>query len=79
MNHTLWTAEKNLLEGAALVIAVLLGLLGNWRHFHKNPFCRKKMLLALRKFCWAKNGLRFFCKNGKWISRILLKIKQDLG
>src|SRR6185369_13144232 len=31
VNHTIWTAEKNLFEGAALVIAVLLVLLGNWR------------------------------------------------
>jgi cobalt-zinc-cadmium resistance protein CzcA len=31
VNHTIWTAEKNLFEGAVLVVAVLLVLLGNWR------------------------------------------------
>jgi cobalt-zinc-cadmium resistance protein CzcA len=31
VNHTIWTAEKNLFEGAVLVVVVLLALLGNWR------------------------------------------------
>ncbi len=31
VNSTIRTVEKNLLEGAILVIAVLIGLLGNWR------------------------------------------------
>ena len=31
VNSTIKTVEKNLLEGAILVIAVLIGLLGNWR------------------------------------------------
>src|SRR6185436_20075927 len=31
VNHTIWTAEKNLFEGAVLVVAVLLVLLGSWR------------------------------------------------
>lgn len=31
VNSTIQTVEKNLLEGAILVIAVLIGLLGNWR------------------------------------------------
>ncbi len=31
VNRTIETVSKNLLEGAALVIAVLLALLGNWR------------------------------------------------
>lgn len=31
VNQTIWTVEKNLFEGAVLVIAVLLALLGNWR------------------------------------------------
>jgi cobalt-zinc-cadmium resistance protein CzcA len=31
VNHTIWTAEKNLFEGAILVVVVLLALLGNWR------------------------------------------------
>lgn len=31
VNATIRTVEKNLLEGAILVIAVLIGLLGNWR------------------------------------------------
>jgi cobalt-zinc-cadmium resistance protein CzcA len=31
VNHTIWTAEKNLFEGAILVVAVLLALLGSWR------------------------------------------------
>ncbi len=31
VNSTIKTVEKNLLEGAILVIAILIGLLGNWR------------------------------------------------
>lgn len=31
VNATIRTVEKNLLEGAILVVAVLIGLLGNWR------------------------------------------------
>ncbi len=31
VNSTIGTVEKNLLEGAVLVIVVLIGLLGNWR------------------------------------------------
>jgi len=31
VNRTIWTVEKNLFEGAILVMAVLLLLLGNWR------------------------------------------------
>jgi cobalt-zinc-cadmium resistance protein CzcA len=31
VNATIKTVEKNLMEGAILVIAVLIGLLGNWR------------------------------------------------
>jgi len=31
VNSTIRTVEKNLLEGALLVVAVLIGLLGNWR------------------------------------------------
>jgi len=31
VNHTIQTVEKNLFEGAVLVVVVLLGLIGNWR------------------------------------------------
>lgn len=31
VGRTIWTVEKNLFEGATLVIAVLLVMLGNWR------------------------------------------------
>src|ERR1041384_6327056 len=31
VNHTIGTVEKNLFEGAVLVIVVLLALIGNWR------------------------------------------------
>ena len=31
VNHTIATVEKNLFEGAVLVVVVLLGLIGNWR------------------------------------------------
>ena len=31
VDRTIWTVEKNLFEGAVLVIAVLLVMLGNWR------------------------------------------------
>ncbi len=31
VNSTIKTVEKNLLEGAILVIAILIGMLGNWR------------------------------------------------
>ena len=31
VNSTIWTVEKNLFEGALLVVVVLLLLLGNWR------------------------------------------------
>src|SRR5262249_47490712 len=30
-NHTIQTVEKNLFEGAVLVVVLLLGLIGNWR------------------------------------------------
>ncbi len=31
VNHTVWTVQKNLVEGAILVVAILFALLGNWR------------------------------------------------
>jgi len=31
VNHTIQTVEKNLFEGAVLVVVVLLGLIGDWR------------------------------------------------
>lgn len=31
VNRTIWTVEKNLFEGALLVVAILFGMLGNWR------------------------------------------------